>query len=125
MSLEDRTGKVYRIKVSDNAKVLSWHMAGRLRDGDLLLCLTRGPGTTHQFLPLWYDLTELKPYPSVMAFMAEPIGEEIEVPNLVTLMAHVTRPAQILHANEFPELLLNVGSQKPRYDHAEGTNTTT
>ena len=72
---EDLTGKIYRVQSVDNLKTKPGYMQGRLKDGDLVLCLERTHARVYRYAPLWIDEAGVKVYPEAFWFLSEPIGE--------------------------------------------------
>jgi hypothetical protein len=72
---EDLAGKIYQVRAYENAKTKPGYMQGRLKDGDLLLCLERSHAKVHRYAPLWCDVTGMRVYPEAFWFLSDPIGE--------------------------------------------------
>jgi len=87
---ESLVGKVFRLRQSDGQKIKSWHMANRVRDGDLALCFEYVHGRVHRYSLLEYDLNGLKLYPREMAFLSDPIGEAVGVEGIADLLADLS-----------------------------------
>ncbi len=75
---DELVGKIYQVRTSDNEKTKSGYMQGRLKDGDLVLCLERSHAKVHRYAPLWCDDGGVRVYPEAFWFLSDPIGEEIK-----------------------------------------------
>jgi hypothetical protein len=71
-------GKLYQVTAADNAAVQPGYMEGRLRDGDLVLCLEHAYQRVHRYAPLWVDTEGVKLYPEAYWFLSTPIGTLVE-----------------------------------------------
>jgi hypothetical protein len=74
---EDLPGKIYRVRTFDNMKTKPGYMQGRLKDGDLVLCLERTHARVYRYAPLWCDEMGVRVYPEAFWFLSDPIGEPV------------------------------------------------
>ena len=72
---EELVGKIFRVRAFDNTRTKPGYMQGRLKEGDLVLCLERSHARVHRYAPLWCDEAGVRVYPEAFWFLSEPIGE--------------------------------------------------
>jgi hypothetical protein len=71
-------GKLYQVTVADNAAVQPGYMEGRLRNGDVLLCLEHVHQRLYRYAPVWVDAEGITLYPEAYWFLSIPIGTLVE-----------------------------------------------
>jgi hypothetical protein len=71
---EGRAGKVFRVSQADNAAVKTREMAGRLQDGDAVLCLENVSGKGYHYSLIDCTGPVLRLYPKGFRFYAGTIG---------------------------------------------------
>lgn len=74
---ENPVGKIFRVSSSDNAKVKTPEMSGRLKEGEYVLCLEHKYQKTFLYAPMARDGAAVSLYPKAFHFVAELIGVRI------------------------------------------------